>query len=163
GGGRDQADRSEILARIVADVVEEVRPAREVRRIGEQQRVAVGRALGELPRRDRAGGTAAAIFHHYRLAERLGEVGGDRAAHDVVGAARRKRHHQGDGAIGVVGGGRRREADRGERRSRAGANNAADRHAPALPGVPVFLLSLWPSLALRRGRLPPAIPGGVRP
>ena len=74
----DEADRREILARIVADVGKEVRPAREIRRIGEQQRVAVRRAPCELPGRDGAGAAAAAIFHHHLLAEGLAQLVGDR-------------------------------------------------------------------------------------
>src|SRR5215469_14584344 len=83
----DEADRRKVAARIVADVREEVRPAGQVRRIGEQQRVAVGRTLRDLPRADRAGGAAAAVLDHDGLPERRAHPVGDGARHDVVGPA----------------------------------------------------------------------------
>ena len=106
----DQPDRREVLAHVVADVGEHVRAGRQRRGVAEQQRVAVGRALGDGAGGDRAAAAAGAVLHHHLLAERGAELVGDGARHDVDGAAGRQRDHQRDRPVGVVllgGGGKR--------------------------------------------------------
>ena len=91
---RDQSDRREILARVVADVGIERRIDRQRAR-GDQQRVAVGRGLGDLARRDGAAG-AAAVLDHDGLAEARAHPLGDDARDHVVAAAGRVGHDQRD-------------------------------------------------------------------
>ena len=99
--GRDQADRREILARVVADIGIERRIDRERAGAAEHERVAVGRGLRDRARRDRAAG-AAAVLDHDLLAERLAHLLGDDARHHVVAAAGRVGHDQRDRPVGIV-------------------------------------------------------------
>src|SRR5215203_3989136 len=62
GARRDQADWGKILARIVADIRIERRVDGE-RAGGDQQRVAVRRALGDLARRNGSAGAATVLDH----------------------------------------------------------------------------------------------------
>ena len=103
---RDQADRREILARVVADVGIERRVDRKRAR-RDQKRVAVGRGLGDLARRDGAAG-AAAVLDHDGLAEPRAHPLGDDARDHVVAAAGRVGHDQRDRARRIVGGAIRR-------------------------------------------------------
>ena len=57
--------------------------------------VAVGRGRGHRVGRQGAAG-AGLVFHHHRLAERLGHRRGQRARHHVGGPAGSERHHQRD-------------------------------------------------------------------
>ena len=99
--GGDQADRREILARVVADIGVERRIDRERAGAAEAERVAVGRGFRDLARRDRAA-RPALVLDHDLLAERLAHLLGDDARHHVVAAAGRIRHHQRDRARGIV-------------------------------------------------------------
>ena len=99
---RDQADRREILARVVADVGIERRIDRERAR-RDQKRVAVGLGLRHLARRDGAAG-AAAVLDHDGLAEARAHPLGDDARDHVVAAAGRVGHDQRDRVGRIVGG-----------------------------------------------------------
>ncbi len=99
--GADQADRREVLARIVADVLVERRVDRQRAGPADDQGVAVGRGLGDRPRRGRAAG-AGAVLDHDLLAERLAHLLGRDAREQIVAAAGRVRHDQGDRTVGVV-------------------------------------------------------------
>ncbi len=98
---RDQRDRHEVLDRIVGQLLVErgVDGQQAARR--HQQRVAVGRALG-----DRIGGdhgpAAGAVLDHERLAETVGEMLAEPAREDIGAAARRVRHDDGDLARGIL-------------------------------------------------------------
>jgi hypothetical protein len=77
-GRGDDADRVEVLARIVAEVLDEA-GRRPNRRAGHhQQRVAVGRGLRDRAGRDRAAG-AAAVVDDDLLAEDFAHLVGDAA------------------------------------------------------------------------------------
>jgi hypothetical protein len=91
----DRADRREILARVVAGVRIERGVDGKRARVGEQDRVAVGGALGDRAGRDRAAG-AAAILDHHLLPERLAHALGDEARERIIAAAGRERHDQRD-------------------------------------------------------------------
>ena len=91
----DQSDRCEVLARVVADIRVERRIDRERAGAAEAERVAVGRALRDLARRDRAAG-AALVLDHDLLAERAAHLLGDDARHHVVAAAGRIGNDQRD-------------------------------------------------------------------
>ena len=70
GSCGNQADRREVLARIVAGVRIKRRVDGERASAAEPKGVAVGRSLGDLTGADRTAGTTA-VFNHQRLAERL--------------------------------------------------------------------------------------------
>ena len=116
--GRDQADRREILARVVADIRIERRIDRVRAGAAEAERVAVGRGLRDLARRDRAAG-AALVLDHDLLAERLAHLLGDDARHHVVAAAGGVRNDQGDRPRRIV---LRRRAGRREQRETEGGD-----------------------------------------
>ena len=97
GRGRDQADRIEVLARVVAEVLQQARRGPDRRAGGHQDGVAVGRALGDRARRDRAAG-AAAIVDDDLLAERLAHLVGDAARRGAGAAAGRERNDERDRA-----------------------------------------------------------------
>ena len=63
----------------------------------EQQRIAVGRGLGDLVGADRAAG-AADILDHHALAEPFAQALGEQPRQHVGGGAGRERHHDADGA-----------------------------------------------------------------
>ena len=118
----DEDDRREILHRVVRQAGVEVR-ADAVGGDGiQQQRVAVGRRLGDVVRRDGAAG-AAAVADDDRLAQRIGQLAADQAGDEIRRAAGRHRHHQRDDLAGIgvlrLGG---RSRDRRERREDRGAN-----------------------------------------
>ena len=112
----DQADRGEILARIVADILVKVRAGRQGRGIAQDDRVAVRRCVGDLAGADGAAAAGIATFDDDLLAERDTHLIGDRARHDVVGAARRQRNDQRDRPVRIV-----------VRRDRAGHSERGDR------------------------------------
>ena len=124
-GGGDQPDRIEVLARVIAEVLHQA-GRRADRRAGDhQQRVAIGRGLGDRTGRNRAAG-AAAIVDDDLLAERLAHLVGNAARGGAGAAARGERDHQGDRARGVAlrrGGRRRRQhaddAEQGKQRPTA--------------------------------------------
>ena len=68
--------------------------------IGEQDGVAVGRALGDRAGCERAAG-AGAIVHHDLLAERLAHLLGHHARQRIVAAAGRERNDQRDRPVGI--------------------------------------------------------------
>ena len=156
----DQPDRGDVLARIVADVGEQVRTCRHRGGVGQQDGVAVGRAFKDRAGCDRAAAAQRPVLHHDLLAERRAHAVGDRARHDVVGAARRQRNHQRDRPVGIVALRCGRRDKRGLRGHSDGNGECAtcdvDRHRqvpPALdrlPAVGVFrpvrrvILSLIP-------------------
>jgi hypothetical protein len=86
------------------DVVGHVRPGgrndREARR-HHQQRVAVGRRLGDRIGADHAAGGRAIVDDH-RLPERALEIGAHEPRHHVVEAAGRERHDQPDRTARIV-------------------------------------------------------------
>ena len=101
GAGRDQADRGEILARIVTGVGVERRVDRERAGAAEDQRVAVRCTPRHGPRGDRAAG-AAAVLDDDLLAQRLAHFVGDDTGHGIVAASRGVGDHQHDGTVRVV-------------------------------------------------------------
>ena len=113
----DQADRLEVLARIVAEIWIETRRGADRGAGCHQQGVAVGRRLRHRAGGDRTSG-AAAVVDNDLLAQRLGHFVGDAARHDAGAAARNKRHHQGDRPDRIVlraGGARGQAEDQGRR------------------------------------------------
>ena len=122
GAGGDEADRGEILARVVADIAVERRIDGQRAGAAEPQRVAVGHALGDLAGGD-AAACAATIFDHDLLAQRLAHFLGGGPRHEVVAAAGRVGNDQGDGPARIIlraGRGREQDGDDGrhERESR---------------------------------------------
>ena len=97
----DHADRCEILARIVAGILVERGADRQRAGVAQQQRVAVGIALGDRLGADRAAGAGTVVDHDF-LAEHVADLVGDGAADDRGAAAGRERNHQRDGAGGIV-------------------------------------------------------------
>ena len=97
----DQADRREILARIVADALVERGPDRERAGVTQHQRVAVGLALGDRAGADSAAG-AGAVVDHDLFTEQLTHLVGDAAADDRGRAARRKGNDERDRARRIV-------------------------------------------------------------
>ena len=117
----DEPDRRKVLARVVAGIGVEARIDRNRAGVAEQQRVAVGLGLG-----DRAGAKiaagAGAVVHHDGVLKRDGKFFRDDPRQRIDAAARRKRHHQRDGADGIclrsrggVAKGGCREQERNER------------------------------------------------
>ena len=100
GRQHSQRNRREIAQRIVRQLRVHARIDRQ-RRQAHQQRVAVGRRLGDDVVADDGAGAGAVIDHHL-LAELLGEFLRDDAADDVGAAARRRRHDQPDRAVRVI-------------------------------------------------------------
>ncbi|MNL09214.1 hypothetical protein D3C87_1299660 [compost metagenome] len=93
-------DRCEVFHRVVVDLA--VQAGRDAQRRGrEQQRVAVGRSLGDVLRRDHGAG-AGLVLHQHGLAQALVQPLGEQARHDVGRAAGRERHDERDG-LGRVG------------------------------------------------------------
>jgi hypothetical protein len=98
-------DRREVAERVVGQLVE-VRVGDKGRVCRHQQRVAVGRSLGDGFGADLAGG-AGPVLHHDLLAHAFREPLRERARQDVGDAARRKRHDNVDrlARIGLRSGG----------------------------------------------------------
>ena len=91
----DQADRREILARVVADILVERGADRQRAGIAQHQRVAVGFAFGDRLGADRAAG-ARTVVDHDLLAKQFTHLVGDATADHRSAAARRERNHQRD-------------------------------------------------------------------
>ena len=89
----------------IAGMGVEARIDRDRAGVAEQQRVAVGRGLGDRAGADGAAG-AGPVVDDELLAARSDSFGGDHARHGVDAAARRIRHDQRDGPRRVVGGAR---------------------------------------------------------
>ena len=94
---RDQAERREILAHVVAGGRHHGRAGRERRGVPQHDGVAVRRAFRDGARGDGAAAAERAVFHHHRLTEQRGHLFRHQTREDVGGAARRQRHDQGDG------------------------------------------------------------------
>jgi hypothetical protein len=103
---------------------------------GHQQRVAVGRLLGDEVAGDVAVG-AGAVLHHHRLAERLRQRRRHGARDLVGGAARREAHDHADRLVGIRCL-RQGEAGQGGGRQGGGEDGAAAARG-ALVLVHVFL------------------------
>src|SRR5215471_3519370 len=135
----DQPDRGEVLARIVSGIGIERRIDTERAGIGEQDGVAIGRALGDGSRRDRAT-SAAAVLHHDLLAERAGHLLGNDTRQRIVAATGGKRHHQRDRTRGIIlrpdrqraGENRCERRNRDRCRSRTGAQQSDGRKLGSL-------------------------------
>ena len=97
---RDHRHRREILHRIERQRRIDARADRERTDVGEQQRVAIGRGLGDDLRADVAVG-AGLVLDDDRLAPRFRELLADRAREDVRRAARRVRHDDADRLCGI--------------------------------------------------------------
>ena len=93
----DHADRRKILARIVAGVLVERGADRQRAGVTQQQRVAIGIALGDRLGTDRAAG-AGAVIDHDLLAEQFAHLVGNGATDDRGAAAGREWNDQRDGA-----------------------------------------------------------------
>ena len=87
--GVDQADRREIVERVVAQVGIERHGRRMGPRVREHHRMAVGRRCGDARRAGRAAG-AGDVLDQHRLAEIPGDRLGDNARHHVGAATRRE-------------------------------------------------------------------------
>ena len=92
---RNHHHRREVLRRIERQLRIDARADDQAAEVGEQQRVAVGRAL-----RDEIGADVAVraglVLDDHRLAPDLGELRADLAREDVGGAAGRVRHDEAD-------------------------------------------------------------------
>jgi len=136
-GGRrcDQAERREILARVVAGIAEQAWPGRQRGRIAQQNRIAVGRdAMRDLACRDGAAAAGGAVLDDDLLAERCAELIGDRTCHDVIAAARRLRNDQRDRAARIGLRHRRCSAKHDQGRNRD--DDPACRHRRPFPHSP---------------------------
>ena len=101
GTGGDQANRREILARVVSGI--RIKRRIDGKRTGaaEPERVAVRGGLGDLAGADRAAGTAM-VFDHQRLAKHLGHGFSNCARQHIVAASRRIRNDQCDWMIWIA-------------------------------------------------------------
>ena len=117
GCGRGERDRREILDRIEGHFGEEARVDRERSRRAHQDRVTVGRGLGDDVGADIAARAGPVVDHHL-LREAHGESLRDRARDDVGAAARGKGHDEADRLRGVGIGRRGRAQRRYRERSR---------------------------------------------
>ncbi len=120
--GGDQPDGREVFARIVAGMHVKAGIDRDGAGMAEQQRIAVGRGMGDKAGAECAAG-AAAVVDDYLLFEGVRQLGGHHTRHGVHAAARRIGHHQRDDAVRIIGGmgAARRGQNAGERGD--GANN----------------------------------------
>src|SRR5213079_1507345 len=91
----DQGDRREVLQRVVAELLVQVRIHHVAADAGEEKRVAVGRRLRRELRADRAAG-AGPVVDDDRLAKLRADLLRDRARHGVVAAAGREGDDQVD-------------------------------------------------------------------
>ena len=116
GHPHDAADRHDVGREIeIKPVVE--RGVDGVRRVDEEQRVAVGRGLGDRFRRDVAA-RARTVLDDEGLAEPLGEPFAEQTRQDVIGPACREADHEAHRLVGV--GLRQREARSDGQHSGAG-------------------------------------------
>ena len=150
-GGVDQADGGEILDRIELEIRIK-RHARRQRHLMDHERVAVGRGTGAARGADHAAG-AADVFDHDRLAERLLHAVLQDARDRVGRAARRERHQQRDGTVGI---GLRRsgagcQKTRGEKRRR---ERACEVHESSLKPPVVFCCVAAADIFARFSALP---------
>ena len=99
-----------------------------------QDRVAVGRRLGDRVGRDVAGG-ARPVLDDHRLAERLGDLGAHHAGERVDGAAGDERHEDAHRLVGV-GLGERAAGVEAERRNSDRNRKAQPFHRRTLPRAP---------------------------
>ena len=120
---RHQRHRREILLRVVGQLAIEARVHRMRTGIAHDQRVTVGRRLGDEFRTDDAARARPRLDHH-PVAQRIGELLPDRARHQVRPAARRRGHDHADrfGRIRL-------------RRDRHRHHCAQQRHTRADPGL----------------------------
>ena len=141
----DQHDRDEVAVGVERQVpVHE--PVVDHAGGGEQERVAVGRRLGDRRGADIAAGTAA-VLDHELLAELVGEVARDRARQHVGRPAGRERDHDRDEAARPA---LRRAAAEDDERKRSRGQSAR-----ALVGMNCIVSSprrSWPASALIRRR-----------
>jgi hypothetical protein len=96
----DQADRREILARIVAGVFIERRADAQRAGVTQHDGVAIGRALRHRLGADGAAGPGPVVDDDL-FTQRLAHLVGDHAAHDRGAAARRERNHQRDRPVRI--------------------------------------------------------------
>ena len=99
GGG--EADRREVVRRVIRQVGEKTRRDRVDRNVAHHDGVAIRRRLRHMARGDGAG-RAGPVVDHDRLAEQLGEPGLQDARHYIGAAARRKAHHHAHGLRRIV-------------------------------------------------------------
>ena len=119
GHRRGERDRREVLRRIVGQLLVERRVGGERAGRHEEQRVAVGRRLGDRGRGDHRA-AAGAVFNDDRLAEPLFQLRLELPArHDVHRAARPERQDQRDRPRRIVVGAGRRRLRQEKRRRRA--------------------------------------------
>ena len=135
----DQADRREALARVVAGILVERRTDRQRAGIAEQDRVAIGLALGDRLGADRTA-SARTVVDHDALAQQLAHLVGDHPANDRRGAARRERNHQCDGPARKVLRPRLPGAGQAEQNRRGAEPDLADTHVRKAYRRLLFLL-----------------------
>ena len=97
----ETGDRDEIVDRVVRQLAVDVRRGDEGRVGGHQQRVAVGRGLGDEFGADLTDAAARLVLDHDLLTPGLREPLPQRAADDVGDAAGRKRHDDVNGFDGI--------------------------------------------------------------
>ena len=97
----DHDDGREILRRIEGQLRIDARADHQPADVGEEQGVAVGRALGDEVGADVAVG-AGLVLHHHRLVPGLGELRSDLAREDVRSAAGRVGHDEPDVLRGIA-------------------------------------------------------------
>ncbi|OYU73480.1 MAG: hypothetical protein CFE32_20810 [Alphaproteobacteria bacterium PA3] len=114
GEGDELRERDEVLQRVVAEGLADVRHVGQGRRGGQVDRVAVGRRAQQLLRGQRAIG-AGPGFHVHRLLQRHLQVGGQAAGDHVGGAARGEGREDADRLArpGGLGGGQHRPGGQG--------------------------------------------------
>ena len=124
--------RDEVVERVPRALhVHQRRRGGAERDVAEQQRVPVGRRLGDLIGADRSA-AAAHVLDHERLSHRFGEALRDQPRQHVGGGAGRERHDDADVAAREL---RLREHRRGEHRRAAGCRRAFEDLASGLGHV----------------------------
>ena len=112
----------------------QIGPGGERRGVAEDDGVAVGRRVRDLPGADHAGAAGVAVLDDDLLAEFRAHLVGHRARHDVVGAAGRQRNDQHDRLAGiVVGRGRQNRASAAAATSTAPSRPSPRRPSPRRP------------------------------
>ena len=102
---REIGHRREVVQRVVGQALEQARIGRDAG-VGIEQRVAVGRGLGDRVGADGVAG-ARAVLDDHRHVPFVVEALRQRAGHGVDAAAGVERHHDLDGAVGKFGVGQR--------------------------------------------------------
>ncbi len=152
----DEPDRREVLARIIAEVLEQAGRRADGRARHHQDGVAIRRHFRGGARRNRAAG-AAAIVDDDRLAQHLAHLVGDITQRDAGAAARRERDHERDRSLGI-----------GLRCRRRGSQRRTDAGGYEQIGLPThdpdrLHARLFPSIPHRRASLQPGVDGvGVK-